>query len=104
MERNARWWAEHHSIAQAVEWFECVHNQLKSLVDNPERHGLSMENADFHYEVRDLLVGLASRPSYRAVFTLQGHRVYVLAIRRSAEDRLSPELIDVPSSIVDGID
>lgn len=48
MERNARWWAEHHSIAQAVEWFEYLHNQLKSLADNPERHGLSIENADFH--------------------------------------------------------
>ena len=59
---------------------------------------------DFHYEIRDLLIGLASRPSYRAVFTIQGRRVCVLAIRRSAEDRLLPELIDAPRTIVDGVD
>lgn len=31
MERNARWWAEHHSIAQAVEWFEYVQAQSNAL-------------------------------------------------------------------------
>ncbi len=33
-----------------------IYNQLKSLSDFPERHGLSAENADFPYEIRDKFV------------------------------------------------
>jgi plasmid stabilization system protein ParE len=70
IEHNARWWAEHHNAAEAAVWFYSVRRQILSLQNVPESHGLSNENDDFPYEIRDLLIGLGSRPSYQAVFTI----------------------------------
>jgi plasmid stabilization system protein ParE len=96
IDRNADWWAEHHSVDQALRWSDAVYDQLASLADFPESHGLSAENDDFPYEIRDKLVGLGSRPGYRAIFTIQAETVYVLSVRRSAQDAIQPCDIDAP--------
>ncbi|MEO8495995.1 MAG: type II toxin-antitoxin system RelE/ParE family toxin [Planctomycetota bacterium] len=93
IERNAQWWADNHSIEQAVRWFAAVRKQLKSLTTFPESHGLSPENDDFPYEIRDKVVGLGSRPGYRAVFTIVEDTVHVLTIRSGSEDRLRADEI-----------
>lgn len=49
IEANARWWATHHSVEQAANWFEAVHRQLKSLEQFPESNALSAENGEFPY-------------------------------------------------------
>jgi len=96
IEANARWWADHHSIPQAAEWFHSMHEQLNSLQLLPESNALSPENDAFPFEIRDKLLGLGSRPGYRAVFTIQGDTVYVLAVRSAAQDALRPEEVDLP--------
>lgn len=88
IERNATWWAEHHSIEQALQWSDTVYDQLESLSDYPESNGLSAENGEFPLVIRDKFVGLGPRPSYRAVFTIKGESVYVLTIRRGEQDAL----------------
>ena len=98
IEASARWWAENHSVEQADRWFGAMHEQLKTLADLPERHGLSAENDEFPYEIRDKLLGTGSRPSYRAVFTIRGDTVFVLTVRRAAQDVLRPEQVDAPPS------
>ena len=98
IETNARWWATHHSVEQATIWFDAVHEQLKSLERFPESHSLSAENDDFPYEIRDALLGLGSRRSYRAVFTIRNGTVYVLAVRRGAQDALQPSDVESPPS------
>jgi len=80
IDRNATWWAEHHSVEQALLWSEKVYDQLESLSDYPESHGLSAENGEFPYVIRDKFVGLGPRPNYRAVFTIKGESVNVLAV------------------------
>lgn len=95
IEANARWWSIHHSAAQAERWFGAIHDQLKLLAQFPESNGLSAENDEFPYEIRDKLLGLGSRPSYRAVFTIRDDTVYVLAVRRSAQDVLRSDEVDV---------
>jgi len=62
-----------------------------SLDTIPTRHGLSPENADFLYEIRDLLFGFGLRPSNRAIFTIQEDTVHVLTVHRSAQDTLRAE-------------
>jgi plasmid stabilization system protein ParE len=86
IEANAQWWAANHSLEQAARWFDAIHDQLKSLAILPESNALSAENDDFPYEIRDKLLGLGSRPSYRAVFTIKDDAVYVLTVRRGAQD------------------
>lgn len=89
--RNADWWAREHSPEQAEKWFDAVHEQLQQLDTFPESNGLSAENDDHDFELRDKLVGLGSRPSYRAVITIKDNTVFVLRVRRSAEQRLHAE-------------
>ena len=97
--RNAAWWAENHSSKQAARWLDTIESQLESLADFPESHSLSAENDAFQYEIRDKLLGLGSRPSYRAVFTIKGDTVFVLTIRRGAQDVLRPSDVESqPSS------
>lgn len=95
IERNAQWWADNHSVEQAVRWFYAVRKQLRSLRTFSESHGLSPENGDFPYEIRDKLVGLGSHPGYRAVFTIVDDTVHVLTVRSGAEDRLRADDITV---------
>jgi len=96
--RNAEWWARHHSSEQAARWLDAIQSQLESIVEFPESHSLSAENDEFPYEIRDKLLGLGARPSYRAVFTVKGDTVYVLTVRRSAQDALSLSEVESPPS------
>jgi hypothetical protein len=77
---------------------DTIQSQLESIVDFPESHSLSAENDEFPNEIRDKLLGLGSRPSYRAVFTIKDDTVYVLTVRRSAQDVLRPSDVESPPS------
>lgn len=70
IDRNADWWAEHHLVELALQWSDADHVQLETLAEFPERNGLSAENVEFPHVIRDKLVGLGARRSYRAVFTI----------------------------------
>lgn len=96
IEANARWWAINHSSEQAARWFWAIHAQLKTLANFPESHALSAENEAFPYEIRDKLVGLGSRPGYRAIFTIRGDTVHVLAVRSGAQAALEPGDVESP--------
>lgn len=88
--RNAAWWAEHYSLDQALHWYDRVYEQLDTILEFPESHALAAENDKFPYEIRDKLVGLGSRPGYRAVFTVKGNEVVVLRLRAAEQDQLTP--------------
>jgi plasmid stabilization system protein ParE len=94
--RNAEWWADHHSSEQVARWLDAVESQLETIVDFPMSHSLSAENDAFPYEIREKLVGLGSRPGDRAVFTIKDDTIYVLTVRRGAEDTVRPDQIHSP--------
>jgi hypothetical protein len=96
VQRNAEWWARHHSSEQAAIWLDTVQSQLESIAISPASHSLSVENSEFPYEIRDKLLGLGSRPSYRAVFTIKDDTVYVLTVRRAAQNVLRPGDVEAP--------
>lgn len=98
IDRNADWWAKHHSVEQALRWSDAIYDQIETLANFPESNALSSENDDFPYEIRDKLLGLGSRPSYRGVFTIQGDTVFVLTVRRSAQYVVRPSDVDAPPS------
>ncbi|MGE0608456.1 MAG: type II toxin-antitoxin system RelE/ParE family toxin [Pirellulales bacterium] len=98
IDRNADWWAEHHSFDQSLRWSEVVYDQIESSALLPHSNGLSAESDNFPYEIRDKRVGLGSRRTYRAVFTIKDGTVFVLAVRRGAQDIVRPDEVDFPHS------
>ncbi len=98
IDRNADGWAEHHSVERALQWSDQVYDQLATLAEFPERNGLSAENGEFPYTIRDKLVGLGSRRSHRDVFTIKGDTVFVLSVRRGAQNILRSSDVESPPS------
>ena len=92
--RNAEWWAENHSPDHAFAWFDSIYEQLESLRMMPERFSIAPENGSVKVEIREMLLGVGSRPSYRAVFTIKSHEVHVLTFRRASQDAVTPEDIE----------
>ncbi len=88
--RFSEWWAQCHSILQAVKWMDCVYDQIDNLRHAPHSHPLSSENDQFPFELRDRLLGVSARPTHRAIFTIHDDTVYILAVRHVAQDRLRP--------------
>ena len=90
IDRNADWWAAHHSVLEAVEWVRTVYSQLDDLEQFPQSCSLSQEHERFPFELRDKLVGKGSRRRYRAIFTIDGETVTVLTVRAAEEGDLNP--------------
>jgi plasmid stabilization system protein ParE len=89
------WWADHRSKRQADRWYVGMAKAIAELSENAERHGPSRESDRFAYEIRDLLFGLRSRPTHRAVFTIRGEEVVVLTVRHLAQQDFSPnDIVD----------
>lgn len=89
--RNAAWWAEHHSLEQALRWHDAIYDQLESLLKFPESYAFSAENDAFSCELRENLVGLGRHKTYRAIFTIAGKEVRVLAVRRASQGTFTPD-------------
>jgi len=87
----ALWWAEHRSGEQAFRWLEGFEADLLSLAENPEKHALARESAEFPFELRQLLYGLGSKPTHRALFRILEDQVIVYGIRHLAQRDIAPE-------------
>lgn len=94
IDRNADWWAKHHSVEQALRWSDAIYDQLEALRDSPKSYSLAGENDEFPYEIRQKLVGLGSRLGYRAVFTIKHEEVFVLTVQAAEQDRLTTHDVD----------
>ncbi len=90
IERNAGWWADNHSLDEAIRWYDGILDAIYRLDLFPESNGLSAENSAFPYEIRDLCFGVGSRPTHRAVFTIVDDAVHVLTVQRAAQDAIHP--------------
>ena len=90
--RNAAWWAEHHSLEQALKWYDAVYEQLDALLQLPDSHAFAAENAAFPYDIREKLVGGKKR-TYRAIFTIAEQEVRVLTVRHGSQSAMQPDEI-----------
>ena len=88
--RNALWWAEHHSIDEAIHWESVIRRQLLEIAEAPESYGLSGENSFLPFEVHDSLIGTGQRGSYRAIFTFNHEIIVVLRVLRASQGSLEP--------------
>ena len=89
--RNAIWWADNHSIDEAIEWEAIIRRQLLQIASQPDSHGLLSESHELRYVVREALVGKGRKGSYRAVFFTSGDTVVVLRLLRASQQAIKPE-------------
>jgi hypothetical protein len=68
---------------------------MHALQKNPEQHALASESGAFPVTIRCLLVG-KRRSAFRILFHVADDEVRVLAIRRPAQNFLSPDDSDEP--------
>jgi len=64
---------------------------LLRLRDFPFSCGLAYENRAFPEEIRHLLFGTSRKRRYRALFTIRGGEVIILAIRAPGEKPVDPD-------------
>lgn len=69
----------------ADRWYSSFLKALLRLEENPQARSLAPENADFPFELRQFLFRTRSRLANRALFTIVGNEVRILAIRRPGQ-------------------
>ena len=85
------WWFERRSPEQATRWYNGFLDALNGLRENPDRFGVAQEVPKFPYAVRELLNGLGSRVTHRALLTIREDTVYVFSIRHVAQKDVTPD-------------
>ena len=88
LESCYQWWSTHHSLEQAIRWYNGFLDALESLRENPERCSLATENVLVAHEVRQLLFGTGRKPTHRALFIIRPDMVFVLSIWHVAQSPL----------------
>lgn len=89
--RNARWWAEHHSLQQAERWYDRIVDALEDLPNRIHQHPIARENDAFPFEVREMHYGVRSHSTHRVLYTIRPDSVVVLSIRGAAEQDATPD-------------
>ena len=83
-------WIQQRSIQGSENWRARIIAAIRTLDVNPEQHAPARESAAFPVTIRCLMVG-KQRSSFRVLFHIADDEVRVLAIRRPAQDFLSPD-------------
>jgi plasmid stabilization system protein ParE len=83
-------WATNRSASQSARWYSKFLDAIAGLSHDPARCPSSPESDRFPFDVRDLYFGVGSRPTHRAVFSIRGQQVLILAIRHLAQDEIQP--------------
>jgi plasmid stabilization system protein ParE len=83
------WLAEQNAGEAGLRWFQGLEKAIASLATFPLRCPLAPENAEFPFEVRNLLYG--RRPHvYRVVFMMENQTVYILHIWHGRRKPVAP--------------
>ncbi len=91
MAEEALWWADHHSVSQAIRWHEGFIAALNTLSELPERCPLAPENRRVSFQLYEFHYGSGSRPTHRALFRIEESTVVVLLIRRHSQEEIEAD-------------
>ena len=75
----------------AEKWRRSFLEALLILEQSPESRPLAPEDSAFPFQLRQYIHRTRSRRANRALFTIVGNQVRVLAIRRPGEPLITPE-------------
>ncbi len=79
-------WIYNEAPEAAVRWYDGLLDAMRSLERNPLRWGLAREDPFFEEEIRQFVYG-----RYRVLYTVRKKTVYVLRVRHSARETLTPK-------------
>jgi hypothetical protein len=82
---SAREYLRQFAPETADRWYLSVVEALLALETNPASRAIAPEDSAFPFELRQLLIRTKSRHANRALFTIVGNEVRVLAIRRPGQ-------------------
>lgn len=83
--QDARDYIRQSAPETADHWYYSFLQALLRLEENPESRSLAPENQEFDFELRQFFFRTKSRLASRALFTIAGNEVRVLAIRRPGQ-------------------
>jgi len=86
-------WIRDRSVQGADNWRARIIAAIRTLNVNPKKHAPARESAAFPVTIRCLLVG-KRRSAFRILYHVADDEVRILAIRRPAQDLLSPGELD----------
>ncbi len=69
---------------------------LRSLEEGADGCGIAPEDEDHEIDIRQVTFKTRSGSTYRALFKIDGDRVFVMHIRGPGQDLVSPEDIALP--------
>jgi len=72
-------------------WIKGARQKIKSLAHHPERAPLAPESTSFDAPIRELFHGTGNRGTYRILFIIVGHQVYVVHFRHGAMMPVEPD-------------
>lgn len=73
-----------HSPKAAASWIKGARSTIRSLAHFPERGHLAPESSSFHEPIREVFYGGGNRGTYRILFVILGHTVFVLHVRHGS--------------------
>ena len=82
-------WIRERSVQGADNWRARIIAAIRTLGNHPEKHAPTRESAAFPVTIRCLLVG-KRRSAFRILFCVADEEVRILAIRRPAQDLMTP--------------
>lgn len=88
--------AAKHAPLTAASWLERFHEALQSLEHNPQRCSLAPEDRKCERSLHQFLFG-KGRNVFRSVFTVEDDIVWILRIRRAAQNELTNDEIGGPN-------
>jgi plasmid stabilization system protein ParE len=88
---NARDYIRRSASETADRWYVGFLEALLRLEENPESRSLAPESSDFTFELRQFLFRTKSRLANRALFTIVGDEVRILAICRPGQPLLTKD-------------
>jgi len=84
-------WIAQRSRDGAVKWNAALSAAKDRLADSAESFPRAPESEAFDKDVRQVLFKTPKGNQYRALFTIEGNTVYVIAVRGFGQDLVTPD-------------
>lgn len=87
-------WIAERSPAGAARWITAFEMAREKLAENPERFGLSLQDARSRYELRQFFFKTPHGRTYRGIFVIEADEVLILRVRGPGQPPLQADELE----------